>query len=394
MNDRILHTPEGVRDIYGQELAGKVRIETCLNDLLASFGYHAIQTPSFEYFDVFGTQRGTSHAGSWYKFFDREGNTLVLRPDITPSVARAAAKYFTEDDRVQRLSYQGSVFDNQSSYQGRLKESTQLGAELIGDPSADADAEMIALVIYGMKEIGFKDFQVSFTHADIFAGLMEACDFDEDDRSQIESLIENHNRFGLQEYLESRALSSDLLDLFDRMTRIYNDPSDWSELRELSSPYPGISGALDRLGQIYEILRIYGIESYVSFEPGLLASSRYYTGVIFAGYTFGSGQALVRGGRYDRLLSDFGKNAAAIGFAFSVDQLMLAASSQGIAVPEIQQEHIILYHRSCRADALRLAGELRRAGERPALVSCDDDRDLELERGKYPGARVDCINAR
>lgn len=388
MNDRILHTPEGVRDLYGQELSRKKHIEGALHKTLASFGYHPIQTPTFEFFDVFGSKRSASHAKSWYKFFDREGNTLVLRPDITPSIARAAAKYFTEEDTVRRLCYQGNVFDNNSSYQGRLKESTQLGAELIGDPSVDADAEMIALVVRGMQAIGFQNFQISVTHADLLDGLMEACHFDDDDREQVQSLIENHNRFGLREYLEGQSVFADLKELFDLMTRIYNHPADWVDLADRSSSYPKIAEALNRLTKIYEILSIYEVDSYVSFEPGLLASSDYYTGVVFAGYTFGSGQAFVRGGRYDQLLSCFGRDAAAIGFAFSVDQMMLAASSQKIEMEESAQEHIILYHRSQRVNALHLAHDLRQAGQRVALMSCKDTDDLEKEKVKFFGARI------
>lgn len=391
MNDRILHTPEGVRDLYGEELARKKHIERALHKRLASFGYQPIQTPTFEFFDVFGSKRGTSHAKSWYKFFDREGNTLVLRPDITPSIARAAAKYFTEEDRAIRLSYQGNIFDNNSSYQGHLKESTQLGAELIGDPSVDADAEMIALVVCGMQAIGFLDFQISVTHADLLSGLMDACRFDDDNRERIQSLIENHNRFGLQEYLEEESVPADLAELFDSMTRIYNSPTDWADLTNRCAAYPKITEAFDRLEQIYEILKIYGVDSYVSFEPGLLASSEYYTGLIFAGYTFGSGQAFVRGGRYDQLLSYFGKNAAAIGFAFSVDRLMLAASSQELEIEEDGQDQLVLYHRSQRVKALRLAHDLRQAGQRVTLISCEDTRDLEAEKSRYAGARLTCL---
>ena len=108
---------------------------------MKEYGYHPIQTPTFEFFDIFGKEIGTTPSKELYKFFDREGNTLVLRPDMTPSIARAAAKYFMDEDMPIRLCYMGNTFINNSSYQGRLKESTQLGAELIGDSTVDADAD-------------------------------------------------------------------------------------------------------------------------------------------------------------------------------------------------------------------------------------------------------------
>ena len=126
MNQRLLHTPEGVRDIYNAECEKKLTLQDKLHKVLKSYGYRDIETPTFEYFDVFGQDVGTIPSKDLYKFFDREGNTLVLRPDFTPSIARAAAKYFTEEDLSIRLCYMGNTFINNSSYQGRLKETKQL----------------------------------------------------------------------------------------------------------------------------------------------------------------------------------------------------------------------------------------------------------------------------
>ena len=94
MYKQILHTPEGVRDIYNGECRRKQYIQETLHQVLTGYGYEDIQTPTFEYFDVFSREVGTVPSRELYKFFDREGNTLVLRPDVTPSIARAVAKYF------------------------------------------------------------------------------------------------------------------------------------------------------------------------------------------------------------------------------------------------------------------------------------------------------------
>ena len=144
MKKQLLHTPEGVRDIYNEECEKKLLLQSDLLGILKGYGYHPIQTPTFEFFDIFGKEIGTTPSKELYKFFDREGNTLVLRPDMTPSIARAAAKYFMDEDMPIRLCYMGNTFINNSSYQGRLKESTQLGAELIGDSTVDADAEILS----------------------------------------------------------------------------------------------------------------------------------------------------------------------------------------------------------------------------------------------------------
>ena len=144
---KILHTPEGVRDIYSRECEQKLSLQNRLHAVIKSYGYRDIETPTFEFFDVFSKEIGTIPSRELYKFFDREGNTLVLRPDFTPAVARAASKYFLNDNMAVRLTYLGQAFINHSSYQGRLKETTQIGGELIGEDSVDADAEIIALAV-------------------------------------------------------------------------------------------------------------------------------------------------------------------------------------------------------------------------------------------------------
>ncbi|MCI9632420.1 MAG: ATP phosphoribosyltransferase regulatory subunit, partial [Ruminococcus sp.] len=175
-----LHTPEGVRDIYGTECRKKLAVQEKLHELLHLYGYHDIQTPTFEYFDVFRKEIGTISSRELYQFFDREGNTLALRPDITPSIARAAATLFEEEDCPIRLCYVGNTFINHSSYQGRLKENTQLGAELIGVDSIEADAEMLAMVVDGLKRAGLKEFQVNIGHVNFIRGLMEASGLSEE----------------------------------------------------------------------------------------------------------------------------------------------------------------------------------------------------------------------
>ena len=156
MEQRLIHTPEGVRDIYGNELRKKQQIETALMQSFDSFGYKQIQTPMFEFFDVFSKEIGTTKSNELYKFFDKEGNTLVLRPDFTPSMARCAAKYYLEEDIPVRFSYCGNTFTNTSELQGKLKEVTQTGVELIGDSTQSADAELIHLAVTALKASGLK----------------------------------------------------------------------------------------------------------------------------------------------------------------------------------------------------------------------------------------------
>lgn len=392
MTDRLLHTPEGVRDIYNQECARKMVLQDSLQALLKQYGYAAIQTPMFEFFDIFGREIGTTPSKDLYKFFDREGNTLVLRPDITPSIARAVTKYFSEEDMPIRLWYRGNTFINNSSYQGRLKESTQLGAELIGDASVDADAEIVALVVNALKAAGLGEFQVTIGHVDFLKGLVAAAKLDQETVEELSSLIFNKNFFGVEELVSALAIEPKLKELFRHLGDICENAEDLSEIAELSADYPVIRSAVERMSSLYQLLAAYGVEDYVSMEPGMNSSYRYYTGIIFAGYTFGSGEPIVKGGRYDDLLPYFGKQAPSIGFAVVVDQLMAALSRQKIRIPVQERCKLLVYTQKKRAEAIAMAGKLREDGEEVLLTGWQQGKTRE-DYLKYAG-RFHCVEVR
>ncbi len=328
MKNLTLHTPEGVRDIYNSEYERKLDALYKLRQLIKTYGYMPISTPTFEYFDTFSKEVGTCPSNEMFKFFDRDGNTLVLRPDITPSVARAAAMYFADCDGPVKLSYEGNVFINYHSLQGRLKESTQAGCEYIGDSSCQADAEILTIVVNSLKEMGLKEFEIGVGHIDVVRGLVEAADLSDADEEKLLKLISNKNFFGAKDLLTSLSVSDSLVSLFDITGKIMNSPKEWEEALSKAKKYKKVYDALEYLTKLYNILNENGVMDYISFELGMISEYKYYTGIIFSGYSYGVGEPLVKGGRYDSLLSHFGKDAPAIGFAITVDQLMLALERQ------------------------------------------------------------------
>ena len=207
MSRKLLHTPEGVRDIYGREYAGKLFVEQKIHDAITGYGYEDIQTPTFEYFDVFSREIGTTPSRELYKFFDKEGNTLALRPDFTPSIARCAAKYFMESRQPIRFCYLGNTFTNTSSLQGKLKEVTQIGAELVGDDSVEADGEMISLVIEALKNTGLKQFQVSVGQVEYFKGICQEAGLDTETEEQLREYISGKNYFAAEELLDRKEVA-------------------------------------------------------------------------------------------------------------------------------------------------------------------------------------------
>ncbi|RKJ32163.1 ATP phosphoribosyltransferase regulatory subunit, partial [bacterium 1XD42-8] len=308
MGKQIIHTPEGVRDIYGEEYDKKLALEEKLHHCLKSYGYHDIQTPTFEFFDVFSSRIGTIPSKELYKFFDKEGNTLVLRPDFTPSIARAAAKYFMEEELPLRLCYKGNTYTNHISYQGLLKEMTQIGAELIGDPSPEGDAELISLVITCMKAAGIEEFQVSIGQVEFFKGICEEAGMNEEEEQNVRDKISNKNYFATEEILEQLKIKKHLKEVILQITDFFGSIEKMKEAKALVQNLRS-KEAICRLERLYEVLLVYGVEKYVTFDLSMLSKYNYYTGVIFKAYTYGVGDALMKGGRYDKLLMEFGKNA-------------------------------------------------------------------------------------
>ena len=219
-----LHTPEGVRDIYSKECEIKLALQKKLSTVLHLYGYQDIQTPTFEYYDVFRKEIGSISTRELYKFFDRDGNILALRPDITPSVARAAATLFEGEDMPIRLCYAGNTFINHTSYQGRLKENTQLGAELIGLDSIEADAEMLAMVVDGLKQTGLKEFQVNIGHVDFIQSLLETTGFEEEEMEELRTLITNRNYFGVDEILDNKNVKGSVKEAFHTLPELMGGP--------------------------------------------------------------------------------------------------------------------------------------------------------------------------
>ena len=376
MEQRLLHTPEGVRDIYNGECARKQALQDKLHQVMKLYGYQDMETPTFEYFDVFSREVGTIPSRDLYKFFDREGNTLVLRPDITPAIARAYAKYFSEEDMGVRISYMGNTFINNSSLQGRLKETTQLGAELLGDDSVEADAEIAAMMIEVLLRAGLTEFQVSIGQVEFFKSLLKEAGVDEETEQELKKLITNKNNFGVETLLEEFQMEESLAGVFKSLPQMFGGVDILDKAQSMTKN-PGALAALERLRKLYEILKGYGYERYVSFDLGMIGNYMYYTGVIFRAYTFGTGDAVVKGGRYDHLLGHFGKPAPSIGFVVQIDALLNALTRQKIAVETEEGPALFLYESGMHLQAVKEAVKMRSQGKKAALMCRQAEKTLD-----------------
>ena len=374
--EKLLHTPEGVRDIYDNECKKKRKVLQKMHHVLSLYSYNDIETPTFEFFDIFNQDKGSAAANEMYKLFDRENNTLVLRPDMTPSIARCAAKYYDDEELPIRLCYQGNTFFNTPNHQGKLNEITQLGAELINDDSSAADAEVIATVIDCFLASGVKEFQIEIGEVDFFKGILKEANLDEKIGNEIRDYIHNKNFFGLESLIKELDLDEKIKKVLLSFDQLFGGCDMLEHAKSLVSNSLSIE-AIERLEKVYKALSYSGYEKYVSFDFSLLSRYDYYTGVVFRGYTYGTGDAVVKGGRYNNLLKQYGKDAPAIGFAFYIDDLMMAINRQKIEVHIDNSDSIILYEIDKQETAIRMANSLRKSGRKIELIRKSKKKTVE-----------------
>lgn len=374
--EKLLHTPEGVRDIYDNECKKKRKVLQKMHHVLSLYSYNDIETPTFEFFDIFNQDKGSAASNEMYKLFDRDNNTLVLRPDMTPSIARCVAKYYDDEELPIRLCYQGNTFFNTPNHQGKLNEITQLGAELINDDSSAADAEVIATVIDCFLASGVKEFQIEIGEVDFFKGILKEANLDEKIGNEIRNYIHNKNFFGLESLIKELDLDEKIKKVLLSFDQLFGGCDMLEHAKSLVSNSLSIE-AIERLEKVYKALSYSGYEKYVSFDFSLLSRYDYYTGVVFRGYTYGTGDAVVKGGRYNNLLKQYGKDAPAIGFAFYIDDLMMAINRQKIEVHIDNSDSIILYEIDKQETAIRMANSLRKSGRKIELIRKSKKKTVE-----------------
>lgn len=284
--------------------------------------------------------------------------------------------YYMEEDLPIRLWYQGSSFVNNVSYQGRLKESTQMGVELLNEDSSMADAELIAMTVRLMLDAGFREFQVSIGHVGYFQALTAEARLPQEEIGKLRELISIKNYFGVEELLGQFHLHPEQKRAFAELSQMLGGAEVLKRARALTRNKEALR-AVERLEKIWEILEVYGYDRYVSFDFGMLSRFQYYTGIIFQAYTFGSGEPLVKGGRYDRLLKYFGKDTPAVGFCAVLQPMLDALERQKIRSELPHTKTMLLYPDFLETKAIELAKSHREEGMDVALVPFERGRVLE-----------------
>jgi ATP phosphoribosyltransferase regulatory subunit len=378
VRDNQLHTPDGVRDFLPAEMKMKTRTERRIEDVFALYGYQPVSSPTFEFIEVFEGCGGLAPS-QIYKFLDRDGAALALRPDMTPAIARIAATRYRLSDPPFRFSYTANTFRRNEDYHGKMREITQMGVELIGVGSDEASAEAVAVAVKSLIAVGVSGFRIDIGSVSFFKAVMERSGLSGGDREKLHEYILDRDFVSAEKMVAESEADAGVKTLFREFPLLIGGRSVLARARSLIA---GADAALAQLENIYDLLERYGVRDYVQFDLCMIGHLDYYTSMIFAAYAPGAATSVLDGGRYDRLLSKFGADCPAVGFSIKLNALLDALPAGESDGGEVT----LISGKDARLGAMLKLGEsLRAKGVRAANDFLASDLDSAVARARIKG---------
>ncbi|WP_298482415.1 ATP phosphoribosyltransferase regulatory subunit [uncultured Ruminococcus sp.] len=355
-----LITPEGTKDFLFEECLVRRETEHKLHAIFRSKGYSELTTPGLEFFDVFQSESGHYPQERLYKMTDSKGRLLVLRPESTMPIARVVATRLRDASLPLRLYYNQSVYRFEPALKGRSDEITQTGIELLGSASYMADVEMITTAIEVLSACSDGSFSLELGDAGVFKELMRELNATPEERENIRYLIETKNYPALNDVLDTMGDSRAAAAL-KKLPALFGGEEVFEKASQLYSNQR-IDEILMDLRKLYEDLSEVIGAGRLTVDLGMVNNADYYTGVIIKGYLEGYGEEVLSGGRYNKLLSDFGYDIPATGFAVNVDAVSnILRKNKDVAV---QPADAVIYAApGYEMKAVTVSQELRAKGQ-------------------------------
>jgi len=381
MKNYDLITPEGTKDLLFGECIVRRNIENKLMGLFKSRGYSEMITPGLEFFDVFNLNSPYFPQENLYKLTDAKGRLLVMRPDSTMPIARVVATRLKDAVLPLKLCYDQTVYRTEPALKGRSDEIVQAGIELIGSELKIADLEVISTAVDSLKAMEMP-FSLEIGHIGIFRELVSKLDVSDHFKEKIRRRIETKNFPALNDLLDSLG-SSPVIDALKKLPALFGGEEVFEKAEELMSD-ENITRQLEELRDIYrDACEICGSDGEITVDLGLVNKTDYYTGLIIKGYLQGHGEEVISGGRYDKLISEFGYDVPAVGFAVNVNGIAKVIEKSG-ELPKIPAADVIVYaEKGCEAEAFKEAGKLRSQGlivENALFDDLTSVREYAMER--------------
>src|SRR4051794_2041158 len=313
--------PPGTRDVLPDEMR---ELRAVMNSLRASFedaGYGEVRTPTVEYEDVL-RQGDENAAGAGWRLFDDHGRLLVLRSDMTIPIARLVATRFGDHEGPLRLQYGGQAYRSVSRGSGQLTEFLQAGAELIGVPGVEGDAEIVALGLKALSAAGLRRHSVGIGDGALYRGLLQAFEVADDQADALMGSLMRRDLAGLEAQVRAGGLPDALFEIPS-----LRGGAEVLDRAEEAMGEVGATAVLEMRG-LFEVLSRLGHGDRVILDLGLVHELGYYTGAVFEVYDPAVGFALGGGGRYDTLIGRFGAPRPACGIALDVQRVHEAQAAE------------------------------------------------------------------
>lgn len=343
--------PQGVKDFGPVKAEDLKRIESVLLEEFSYWGYRRVITPLFEYLDTMSAGIGEDFKNRLMKFVDpHTGEIVVLRPDITPQIGRMVATQLSDHRYPLRLCYSGRVVRYEEKGSGKEREVFQLGCELLGLSSTEGDSEIIALALKSLNRLGLKKITLNLGHTGILDAVLR--DAGEIRGELVQALVKKDQEW-IRRIVEPSGIPTDVKDVLFSLSDYYGD----ADILRRASRNERFKPCIEEIVSVISVLEEYNIECDISVDLVEVKGFEYYTGVTFEVISSVAPASLVTGGRYDGLVSRYGRSVPAAGFAIDAEALMQnTKSSDGE-----NQVHFIIIPKSqdLRGDAIRLAEWLR-----------------------------------
>lgn len=353
--------PSGVQYFFDDEVRRRRYVEETALGVFKGWSFDEIILPMFDYQDLFSRGMGADKADRTYRFVDRDGSLLALRPELTSLVARTVATRFRRKPRPVRLCYSGEVFRYDEPTQRAAREFHQIGLEHIGEPGIIADLEVVLIAAEVLTTLGLSGFRIALSHVNFFHGIADHLGFAAVERSMLRELIDRRNILNLDQYLSSRApqIDSEQRNRFCQLIRLAGTAESLDLARQIFAN-PQSLGAIDHLTRLHKAIGELELAESFTIDLGEAADLDYYTGLTFRIYVPDLGSAIGGGGRYDNLIGNFGDPEPAVGFSLSLDGLAAALAlqlpfhpQQAVESAEIVEQNELLSQCFRRARDLR-----------------------------------------
>jgi len=310
--------PPGTQILIGKAARRRRVLERAICSVFEGWSYEEIVPPIFDYYDVFA--KGWGQEEQIYRFIDREGNILALRPEFTSLVAKTVATRLAGTPKPIRLYYSGEVLRFEKPKGGRQREFAQIGIEHYGAARKTADVEVLLIAVETFQRLGIESFQINLGSVDFFGGIVDRMELPKEEMDALKELLNVKDQSGLEALLQKLSLEDRRKNILRAVPHLTGGRAVISEARTLVKNARSVE-ALDHLEEIYSIFERLDLAQHLTIDLGEIRGFDYYTGILFRAYVRGLGFEVAGGGRYYGLPAAFGEDVPAVGFSFSLDRL-------------------------------------------------------------------------